>query len=124
MTPQVRGNVVHTALDRAILTDTATTPTLDFFPNQENRIIIHDITLTFQEMKYEELKMLPPEDFRRFCGVKPETFVAMLLALQEDYQKKHRRGGREAHISLEDKLLITMIYYREYRTQFHIAVVS
>ena len=108
MTPQVRGNVVHTALDRAILTDTATTPTLDFFPNQENRIIIHDITLTFQEMKYEELKMLPPEDFRRFCGVKPETFVAMLLALQEDYQKKHRRGGREAHISLEDKLLITM----------------
>ena len=108
MTPQVRGNVVHTALDRAILTDTATTPTLDFFPNQENRIIIHDITLTFQEMKYEELKMLPPEDFRRFCGVKPETFAAMLLALQEDYQKKHRRGGREAHISLEDKLLITM----------------
>ena len=63
---------------------------LDFFPNQENRIIIHDITLTFQEMKYEELKMLPPEDFRRFCGVKPETFAAMLLALQEDYQKKHR----------------------------------
>ena len=72
-------------------------------------------------MKYEELKALPPEDFRRFCGVKPETFAAMLLALQEDYQKKHRRGGREAHISLEDKLLITMTCYREYRTQFHIA---
>ena len=72
-------------------------------------------------MKYEELKTLPPEDFRRFCGVKPETFAAMLLALQEDYQKKHRRGGRETHISLEDKLLITMTYYREYRTQFHIA---
>lgn len=72
-------------------------------------------------MKYEELKTLPPEDFRRFCGVKPETFAAMLLALQEDYQKKHRRGGREANISLEDKLLITMTYYREYRTQFHIA---
>ena len=72
-------------------------------------------------MKYEELKMLPPEDFRRFCGVKPETFAAMLLALQEDYQKKHRRGGRETHISLEDKLLITMTYYREYHTQFHIA---
>ena len=53
-------------------------------------------------MKYEELKMLLPEDFRRFCGVKPETFAAMLLALQEDYQKKHRRGGREAHISLEE----------------------
>ena len=72
-------------------------------------------------MKYEELKTLPPEDFRRFCGVKPETFAAMLLALQEDYQKKHRCGGRETHISLEDKLLITMTYYREYRTQFHIA---
>lgn len=72
-------------------------------------------------MKYEELKALPPEDFRRFCGVKPETFAAMLLTLQEDYQKKHRRGGREASISLEDKLLITMTYYREYRTQFHIA---
>ena len=26
-------------------------------------------------MKYEELKTLPPEDFRRFCGVKPETFA-------------------------------------------------
>lgn len=72
-------------------------------------------------MKYEELKTLPPEDFRRFCGVKPETFVAMLLALQENYQKKHQRGGRKASISLEDKLLITMTYYREYRTMFHIA---
>ena len=72
-------------------------------------------------MKYEELKTLPPEDFRRFCGVKPETFAAMLLALQENYQKKHQRGGRKASISLEDKLLITMTYYREYRTMFHIA---
>ena len=35
-------------------------------------------------MKYEELKTLPPEDFRRFCGVKPETFAAMLLALQSE----------------------------------------
>lgn len=72
-------------------------------------------------MKYEELKALPSEDFRRFCGVRPEIFAAMLLVLQEDYQKEHRRGGREANISLEDKLLITMTYFREYRTQFHIA---
>ena len=51
-------------------------------------------------MKYEELKTLPPEDFRRFCGVKPETFAAMLLALQEDIRKSiDAAAGRHTSVS-------------------------
>lgn len=33
---------------------------------------------------------------------------------------KHKKGGRHSAISMENKLLITLTYYREYRTQFHI----
>lgn len=45
----------------------------------------------------------------------------MLSILQEAYNEQHRKGGRKAVISLENKLMITLNYYREYRSQFHIA---
>lgn len=45
----------------------------------------------------------------------------MLSILQEAYNEQHIKGGRKAKISLENKLMITLNYYREYRSQFHIA---
>lgn len=71
-------------------------------------------------MTYHQLKELEPEAFRRYCGVKPETFEAMLAVLAEAEEHK-KKPGRPSKLSLPDQLLLTLTYWREYRTQFHLA---
>jgi len=68
-------------------------------------------------MHYEEIKNSKPSDFKRLTGVRRATFEAMVRALREvlpDF-------GRPCKLSLPDRLLLTLMYWREYRTQFHIA---
>lgn len=72
-------------------------------------------------MTYAKLKELAPEAFRRYSGVKPETFSAMLEALQQAEGRK-KRAGRPSKLGLADQLLFALTYWREYRTQFHIAL--
>jgi len=72
-------------------------------------------------MRYETIKHLCCEDFRRLTGVKPKTFGVMLGVLQIEEAKKHTNGGRYSKLSLEDKLLMSLEYWREYRTYFHIS---
>lgn len=43
-------------------------------------------------MTYAKLKELVPEAFRRYSGVKPETFNAMLEVLQQAEGRKKRAG--------------------------------
>lgn len=71
-------------------------------------------------MTYEKVKDLTPEAFKRFCGVKPETFTAMLEVLKKREGQK-KKAGRPSILTLEDQLLLTLSYWREYRTLFHIA---
>ena len=60
-------------------------------------------------------------DFRRLLGVKPETFEAMLVALVTREAAKKKRG-RPPDLSLEQQLLLTLQFWREYRTQYHLAM--
>jgi hypothetical protein len=70
-------------------------------------------------MKYEQAKHLKPAEFKRFWGVKIETFEQMVeIVSQHEGQKK--KSGRPGKTSLEDQLLMTLEYWREYRTYFHI----
>lgn len=55
--------------------------------------------------------------FKRLTGVRPATFLEMCDALQEHLPS----GGREPKLCLQDRLLMTLMYLREYRTQFHIS---
>ncbi len=71
-------------------------------------------------MTYENLKEKSAEAFKRYSGVKPETFDVMLEALQVAERNK-KKPGRSSTLSLKDQLLLTLSYWREYRTQFHIA---
>ena len=71
-------------------------------------------------MRYEEVKGLTPEAFKRLTGVKPQVFSDMLRVLREA-EKRKKKAGRSSKLSLEDKLLLALSYWREYRTQFHIA---
>lgn len=72
-------------------------------------------------MKYENLKAYSNEKFRRITGVKRETFSAMLEILQAAHAEKHKRRGRNPKLCMEDRLLAALEYWREYRTQAHIA---
>ncbi len=71
-------------------------------------------------MHYTDVEGLPPGQFKRLTGVKRETFTKMLDVLCESEQRK-ARSGRPSKLSLADQLLLTLMYWREYRTQFHIA---
>jgi len=72
-------------------------------------------------MKYESIKGLEYEKFRRLTGVKRTTFEKMLAILSEADTKKHAKGGRKPKLALEDRLLMALEYIREYRTYFHVS---
>ncbi|PSB06865.1 hypothetical protein C7B62_21655 [Pleurocapsa sp. CCALA 161] len=71
-------------------------------------------------MTYNQIKNLEEKEFKRLCGVKPKLFEEMVEVLKEKLLQGRRRGG-QTKLSVEDQLLITLEYWREYRTYFHIA---
>ena len=58
------------------------------------------------------------EDFKRLVGVRKDTYRAMVeihrQALQDN--KKHKNLGRPRALDPENEILLTLTYYREYRT--------
>ena len=71
-------------------------------------------------MKYEQIENLKPEAFRRLTGIKKKTFHEMISILEPAEKKKKKQGGRPSKLSLEDRLLMALEYWREYRTYFHV----
>lgn len=72
-------------------------------------------------MSYANIRDLNDEKFRRLTGVKRITFEKMVDILKEFHQGKRLKGGRNSKLSMEDMLLMTLEYLREYRTYFHIS---
>ncbi len=72
-------------------------------------------------MSYEQIKNLRSADFKRYCGVKPHTFHKMVEVFSEHLQKSRIKSGRPPKLKVEDQVLMTLEYWREYRTYFHIA---
>src|SRR5918911_3338497 len=72
-------------------------------------------------MSYEQVKDLPPAEFKRYCGVQPETFRKMVEAVSSHLSRKRRVSGRPTKLPVEDQVLMTLEYWREYRTFFHLA---
>ena len=68
-------------------------------------------------MNYETIEHLKDSDFKRLTGVQRETFGQMLAVIE----KGLRNFGRPPKLSRADQLLMTLMYWREYRTEFHIA---
>jgi hypothetical protein len=67
-------------------------------------------------MRYETVQKLKDGDFKRLTGVQRNTFGKML----EVVEKGLRDFGRPPKLSRADQLLMTLMYWREYRTEFHI----
>lgn len=72
-------------------------------------------------MKYETIKDIEDEKFRRLTGVKKSTFEKMVEILKQADEKKKAKGGRKNKLSLENRLLMALEYIREYRTYFHVS---
>ncbi len=70
-------------------------------------------------MHYEQAKHLKPAEFKRFWGVKLETFKQM-VEIVHHHEGQKKKTGRPGKISREDQVLMTLEYWREYRTYFHI----
>lgn len=71
-------------------------------------------------MLYTELNNLSASEFKRLCGVSRDTFSQMIEVLRPHLERQGQRGGQNK-LSVEDQLLIALEYWREYRSQFHIA---
>jgi len=71
-------------------------------------------------MRWEAINKLGVDEFRRLTGVKKPTFEEMVKILEEARIQKKLRGGRKNKLSIEEILLMTLEYLREYRTYFHI----
>lgn len=67
-------------------------------------------------MRYEDIRDYKNGKFKRLTGVKKETFAKMLRVLETEL----RDFGRPTKLDRADQLLMTLMYWREYRTQFHI----
>ncbi len=72
-------------------------------------------------MSYARIKDLRPALFKRYCGVKPETFQKMVTAVCDHFAETRIKTGRPPKLSVEDQVLFTLEYWREYRTFFYIA---
>ena len=68
-------------------------------------------------MRYTEIKERSDKDFKRLTGVEHHTFRQMVSVLETEMPN----FGRPPKLSRADQLLMTLMYWREYRTQFHIA---
>lgn len=72
-------------------------------------------------MNYEFVKKLDPTEFKRYCGVHIETFNNMVKVVKAE-KMLQKKQGRPSKLIVEDQILITLAYLREYRTFFHLSI--
>ena len=72
---------------------------------------------------YAKAERLSDKDFKQIIGVKKTTFEAMVKILKEAYARKPKkwRGGRKKKLTMENQLLMTLKYLRQYVTQKELA---
>ena len=75
-------------------------------------------------MSWEKVSKLQGKKFRRYTGIYRSIYEKMLLCVQcaKDARRKHPTRGVKSTLSIENQLLVTILYWREYRDQNHIAV--
>ena len=69
----------------------------------------------------KRIKNLKEEQYQKIFGIKKKTFDKMLEILNNSYIELHSQGGKNPKLSVLDKLIIMLDYYREYRSMENIA---
>jgi len=70
---------------------------------------------------FEKTKKLSDTDFKQIIGVKRQTFNEMVEVLRIAYAEKHKKRGRHTKLTLENQLLLSLKYWRQYVTQKELA---
>jgi hypothetical protein len=78
-------------------------------------------------MRWSTAKKLSDIQFKRLLGVQIATFLEMVAVIKKTTppsKHKHigKKRGPKSKLTNYDKLLMMLMYYREYRTYAHIAV--
>jgi len=75
-------------------------------------------------MYWSYLEKYSDPAFKRATGIYKKIFLEVVQVISDYKQKnrKHPRSGNKASLSIEDTLLLVLMYYREYRTQYHIGI--
>jgi len=68
-------------------------------------------------MRFIEVSEYNEQQFVRLTGVKRGVFLMMI----EVVSQSQRAFGRPRKLSVEDQVFLTLSYWREYRSQFHVA---
>ena len=70
-------------------------------------------------MRWNTVKKLNSEQFKRLVGVKPATFEKMVSELKrintlQPQKIKGKKRGPKEKLNRKDKVLMMLMYYREY----------
>jgi len=71
-------------------------------------------------MLYKKLDKLSAVNFKRYCGVERTTFDKMCEIVRQKSVAQRLVAGRTPKLEIEDQALLTLEYWREYRTMFHL----
>ena len=69
-------------------------------------------------MKYKKLKKMKDEKFKRAVGIPRVLFEILVSVLEQPFKERRSKGGPNPKLALEDILLMTLTYYRDYPTFF------
>ncbi len=70
-------------------------------------------------MKLNKITKLKPKKFKRRFGVEKETYNLLVEIVKKE--QKNKKRGRKNKLTIEEQVLVTLQYLREYRTYFHIS---
>ena len=70
-------------------------------------------------MNYTIAQTLSPEHFKRRFGIQPETLKQIVQALKSEWRATPKLGAKPK-LGLEDRVLVALKSWQEYRTYFHI----
>ena len=80
------------------------------------------IFLVMKVNNEERIAKMPVKKYKEIFGVEKHVFdrLLRLLEIADIYQRKSQ-AGRKSRLTVLDKQVITLMYWREYRTYRHIA---
>ena len=69
----------------------------------------------------EKIEKLSDAQFQELFGVKRPAFYLLLEVLERKHSEEHKAGGRPGKLSVLDRLVIMLQYYKDYATMGRIA---
>lgn len=76
-----------------------------------------------KNMKYEDLKRLKDKKFKKLVGIPRDLFDLLITTLQHHFESKESKGGPKPKLCIEDILLMTLYFYRNYVTFFNLGII-